>query len=149
MLRTIKLLAVAMIISGVISCNKKDTPPDPNITFTAFLNGASEVPSTASTGSGSSTLTYNQDTKIFTISTSYTGLTGTATASHIHRGAVGTAPASNIIFGFTNVNVSPIVYTSSAITAAQEADLLAGLWYVNVHTVTYPAGEIRGQLVRQ
>jgi CHRD domain-containing protein len=31
---------------------------------------------------------------------------------------------------------------------AQVADLMAGMYYVNIHTDAYPAGEIRGQLVK-
>lgn len=130
------------------TCNF-DVIVSPNITFKATLTGANEVPSNNSTGTGTSTLVFNNDTKIFTISTTYSGLTGTATGAHIHRGAVGTAPANNVIFPFTNVTVSPIVYTSTALTAAQEADLKGGLWYVNVHTLANPGGEIRGQLIQQ
>jgi CHRD domain len=29
---------------------------------------------------------------------------------------------------------------------AQAADLLAGKWYVDIHTLAFPAGEIRGQM---
>ena len=36
---------------------------------------------------------------------------------------------------------------SAAITDDQEADLLAGLWYVNIHTELNQPGEIRGQVV--
>ena len=32
------------------------------------------------------------------------------------------------------------------INVAQMADLLAGRWYVNVHTAAHPGGEIRGQV---
>ena len=32
--------------------------------------------------------------------------------------------------------------------SAQAADLLAGRWYVNIHTVANKAGEIRGQLTK-
>jgi hypothetical protein len=32
------------------------------------------------------------------------------------------------------------------LTDAQAAELMAGLWYVNLHTARYPGGEIRGQL---
>lgn len=150
MLRTIKLMAIALIFSGFASCDKDDdvAPPNPNLTFRATLSGASEVPPNTTTGTGTSTLIFNNDTKIFTITTTYSGLTGPATGAHIHRGAVGTAPASNVIFPFINVTVSPIIYTSAAITAAEEADLKAGLWYVNVHTALNPPGEIRGQLIQ-
>ena len=35
---------------------------------------------------------------------------------------------------------------SSVITAAQAADLQAGLWYINLHTALHGGGEIRGQV---
>lgn len=146
MIRTLKLSVIALIIC-LSSCDKDND--NPNVTFKATLTGTSEVPSNSSSGSGSATLVFNNDTKIFTISTTYAGLSGTATASHIHVGAAGTAPAGNVIFTFASVNVSPIIYTSAAISASQEADLRAGLWYVNIHTAAYPGGEIRGQLLIQ
>ncbi len=37
---------------------------------------------------------------------------------------------------------------SVRLTEAQQADLLAGRWYFNVHTQASPGGEIRGQLQR-
>jgi hypothetical protein len=39
---------------------------------------------------------------------------------------------------------SPIKGTAT-LTAAQSADLLAGKWYVNLHTAANGGGEIRGQ----
>lgn len=117
-------------------------------TFIATLSGANERPTpNASTATGSSTLVFNTDTKIFTITTTYSGLTGTATASHIHKGDA--TVAGPVVFGFSNVTVSPIVYTSVALDATKEADLRAGLFYVNVHTAANPGGEIRGQLIKQ
>jgi CHRD domain len=35
---------------------------------------------------------------------------------------------------------------SAVLTATQAADLLAGKWYVNLHTAINLAGEIRGQV---
>jgi len=32
------------------------------------------------------------------------------------------------------------------VTPEQLADLLAGKWYVNLHTANFPAGEVRGQV---
>lgn len=146
MKRFIQIFAVVALTAMQVSC-KKDNPapaPDPNIVFKATLNGASETPANPSAATGNSTLTFNSTTKIFTVSTTYTGVT--ATAAHIHKGAVGVA--GGVIFGFTNL-ASPITYTSVALDASQEADLMANMYYVNVHSTAYPAGEIRGQLIKQ
>ena len=120
-----------------------------DLLFKATLNAASEVPTNSSTATGTATLTYNKDAKVFSVVVTYTGLT--PTAGHIHKGAVGVS--GGVIYPFTNVGVSPINYTSTttftALTADQEADLLGGLNYANLHTTAYPGGEIRGQLVKQ
>jgi len=119
-----------------------------DVTFKATLNAANERPTpNTSTATGSSTLIFNIDTKIFTVSTSYTGLTGVATASHIHKGDA--TVAGPVIYPFTNVTVSPILFTSAALDASQETDLRAGNNYANVHTALNPGGEIRGQLIKQ
>lgn len=91
------------------------------------------------------TLTFNTDTKIFTVVVEYSGIT--AIAAHIHKGDVGVA--GNVIFGFTAPLDSPINYTSPALDASQEADLNANLYYVNIHSTQFQAGEIRGQLIKQ
>ena len=44
--------------------------------------------------------------------------------------------------------VSPL-QGSATLTDAQAADLMAGRWYVNIHTAANPNGEIRGQLLAQ
>ncbi|MEP7029817.1 MAG: CHRD domain-containing protein, partial [Pseudolabrys sp.] len=36
----------------------------------------------------------------------------------------------------------------ATLTDAQEADMMAGKWYVNVHTANNKGGEIRGQLTK-
>lgn len=138
------LFFTLMVLAGsfLISC-KKDAP-NPNVVFRATINGASEAPPNASTATGSATLTFNKDTKIFTIVVTYSGIT--AASGHVHKAAVGVS--GGVIFGFTNPLSSPINYTSVALTADQEADLNAGLYYVNLHSTAYPAGEIRGQLLK-
>ena len=35
---------------------------------------------------------------------------------------------------------------STTISGTQSADLLAGLWHINIHTTTFSGGEIRGQV---
>jgi hypothetical protein len=39
------------------------------------------------------------------------------------------------------------VIGNAILSAAQEADLLAGLWYLNLHTTSFGGGEIRGQVL--
>ena len=142
-----KLLVIVFIFSGLLSCSKSDSPAaaaNPSVTYTATLSGASEVPANASTATGTATLIFNSTTKIFTITVTYTGVT--ATDGHIHKGAAGVS--GGVIFPFSSLT-SPISYTSVALDATQEADLSANLYYVNIHSAAYPAGEIRGQLIKQ
>ena len=75
---------------------------------------------------------------------SYSGLTGPATMAHIHGPAI---PGTNagVVVPFPTA-ASPNE-GQATLSPAQVADLMAGKWYVNVHTQRYPGGEIRGQLM--
>jgi hypothetical protein len=64
------------------------------------------------------------------------------TSGHIQK-AAGTN--GSVVFPFTAL-ASPISYTSTALTPEQEADLMANLYYVNLHSSTFTAGEIRGSI---
>ncbi len=146
MKRLFAVLAIPIILTAFISCsNDDDDQIDPNVVFTATMTGAQEAPNpNASTETGDATLTFNTVTKIFTITVNHT--IDTPTNGHIHKGAIGVG--GGVIFPFATFT-SPITYTSPALDAAQEADLNANLYYVNIHTAAFPAGEIRGQLIKQ
>jgi len=139
-----RLIILASILIIAVSCDDDDAE-DPDVIFTATINGANAVPTTSSTATGTATLTFNNVTKIFAVVVTYSGVT--ATAAHIHLGAAGTA--GGVEFGFIDPVTSPINFTSGALTATQEADLLANLYYVNIHSSAFPGGEIRGQLIQQ
>jgi hypothetical protein len=140
--KQILLFVLAGVLITVSSCKKSN---DPNVIFKATINGASETPPNSSTATGTATLTYNKDTKIFNIIVNFTGIT--ATISHIHKGAIGVP--GGVIFGFPTPIVSPINYTSAVLDSTQNADLNLNLYYVNIHSAEFPAGEIRGQLIKQ
>jgi len=146
MKRLLGVLMIPIILTVMISCdNDDDEPIDPNVIFTATLTGAQEAPDpTPSTETGNATLTFNTTTKIFTITVTHT--IDAPTNGHVHKGATGVAGPP--VFPFTTFT-SPINFTSAPLTAAQEADLNAELYYVNIHTDAYPPGEIRGQLLKQ
>jgi hypothetical protein len=147
MKKMMNLLALAIMATGIYSCSKDDPAPaaDPTTTFKATLNGASEVPANASTFTGNATLTYNTNTKIFTVTVNHT--VTTPSNGHIHQGAAGIS--GPVIFPFASPWTSPITYTSPALDATQEGILNSNGYYVNIHTAAFPAGEIRGQLIKQ
>lgn len=138
------LLSLLLFSAG---CDKDDPAPSPEVMFTNIaLTGAQEAPNPVTTNaSGTFNGTFNKNTKVLTYTLTYSGIT--PTAMHFHKGAAGTAPPSNVVLPITN-GPSPISGTTPALTAEQETDLLAGNWYVNIHSQANPGGEIRGQLNR-
>jgi hypothetical protein len=114
------------------------------VNLKADLKASSEVPANDSKGTGSVTATYDDASKKLTWKGSYKDLSGPATAAHFHTGetgknggvAVPIAPATSPLEG------------SATLTPEQAADMLAGKWYVNVHTAANKGGEIRGQLTK-
>lgn len=140
------IFTIIFLSFAVISCEKDDpVPVDPNVSFMATLNGASEVPANASAATGMAMATFNSNTKILSVTTTYSGIT--VTNAHIHKAVVGVSGA--VVFPFTSPFTSPIYTVTAALDATQEADLYAHLYYVNLHTAAYPGGEIRGQLIKQ
>lgn len=113
--------------------------------FRATLSSSAEVPSNASTGTGSLEAKLDKSSSVLTYKLSYAGLTGPATMAHFHGPAM---PGSNagVVVPIGTATPSPIS-GQATLTAAQVADLMAGKWYVNVHTAQNPGGEIRGQVL--
>lgn len=119
------------------------------------LTGAEEVPAVTTQATGTFKGTYNMDTKVMNYTITFQGIT--PTAMHFHKGGVGvpgpvTVPinpgTSNDPYSNTNPFNSPIIRSTPPLTAAQEAELLGGEWYVNIHSAQFPDGEIRGQVTR-
>jgi hypothetical protein len=112
----------------------------------ATLDAKSEVPPNASAGTGTADIDYDADTKKLSWKLSYSGLTGPATAAHFHGPA---EPGKNagVAVAIPNATTSP-TEGSATLTDAQAADLMAGKYYVNVHTAANPGGEIRGQVTK-
>ena len=112
----------------------------------ATLNGATEVPPTTSTGTGTADIDYDPATKKLSWKLTYSGLTGPATAAHFHGPA---EPGKNagVKIPIPNATSSP-AEGSATLTDEQAADLEAGKYYVNVHTKDNPTGEIRGQVTK-
>lgn len=107
------------------------------------LDGDQEPMPVDTPASGMGTATFDTDTNLFEWNFTFEDLGSEQTAAHFH------GPATLCVNGPIEVPLpmgSPVV-GSETLDAGQAADLLAGLWYVNVHTVEHPSGEIRGQVV--
>lgn len=142
------------------------------LVFTTTLTGSQEVPPSGSPGIGSALVTLDTVTNILTINVSFAGLVSPTTASHIH---CCTGPGANAIvatavptfpgfplgvttgtylmsFDLTSAstyNPAFIAAHGGTVAGAQAAfiaGLTSGLTYLNIHTVQFPGGEIRGQL---
>ena len=142
------LFSLLAISALTFSCKKDEVVVNPDKIYqvSTTLSGANESPVVVSSATGTTTGTYNQTTKILSVTTTYTGLT--PTVGHIHTQAVPTNAnrTGGVTFGFTAL-ASPIVYTTLIpLTTAQETDLLNGIMYVNIHSAANPGGEIRGNL---
>lgn len=125
-------------------CSKKSSNPpvNPVTNFTISLSGANESSPNASTATGSGTATFNSTSKVFSMNVTFSGIT--AIAAHIHTGLPGVSGPAE----FPLTPSSPISFTAT-LTASQENDLLENKYYVNVHSTTFSAGEIRGQIAKQ
>jgi hypothetical protein len=110
----------------------------------AHLTGAQEVPPNASTAVGQGVFLYDDIANLLVFNITFAGLSSAETAAHIHGPAPSGANAG-ILFGLPTG--SPKVGTWT-VPDMLEAALLAGQTYVNVHSVNFPGGEIRGQITQ-
>jgi len=94
-------------------------------------------------GTFTATLTKSGSTGQLSWRLTFSGLTGNAIAAHIHVGAVGVAGPVRVPLC---TPCSSGVTGTATITAEVLDAIMTGRAYVNVHTPTNPAGEIRDQV---
>lgn len=164
--------ACALIAFGLLGIQAAQAAP---ITYTAILNGANESSPNASPGTGTAVVTLDTTLHTLTVDVNFNGLFGNTTASHIHApttdplsGSAGVATQTPSFVGFplgvTSGSYHMDFDTSQAATwnasyitsnggtplgaeAALDLALQSNKAYYNIHTNTYPGGEIRGFLV--
>lgn len=148
------ILCMASLVLLVQGCSKHKGDGVPNefsnnytYTISASLKGSEEVPANGSTGTGTVTGTYNNNTNTLKYQVNWSGLSGSATLGHFHGPALPGVNANAVINLTLNNNGSSGSASGTVIlTDAQQNDLLAGKWYANIHTINFSAGEIRGQV---
>ncbi len=137
---------------GLSGLNVSLSHPAPTV---LSLTGAEEVPPVANQATGTAMFDYidglNRLAYSIQVKNPLTAtLPLTITAGHIHTGTLGTNGAAlfTLFTGPKVITTTPLSLSGAVIlNATQEAALKAGHLYVNFHSTTYPAGEIRGQIV--
>jgi CHRD domain len=136
--------AIALVVAGAASARSQAT----KIEIGATMVASDEVPAPkgdvgSAGGTFTGTLTKSDSGVVLSWQLSFNNLTGAGTAAHIHIAARGTpgpvvvplcAPCTSGATGTANINAT--------VLEAIQNDRA----YVNVHTKTNPAGEIRGQV---
>ncbi|HYE95264.1 MAG TPA: CHRD domain-containing protein [Rubricoccaceae bacterium] len=117
--------------------------------FRAVLSGANEVPPNGSTASGYA-FGYLDGLQL-TLTGRFRGLQANYTASHIHEGPPGVSgpvvfPLAPTLDGDQRGGRFLPASNTFTLTPTQLSVLLAGNYYVNVHSGAFPPGEIRDQL---
>ena len=102
------------------------------------------VPATQSDAFAEGQFTYDSSTRALQYYVNYDGVAPAKVDLH------GPAGAAEKAASVVNIPLSgsPISGTVN-LTTEQGAQLLAGKMYLDIHSQTYPDGEIRGQIVRQ
>lgn len=147
-------IAIALVTLTLPACNDDDDEEPQNNTqkVSIQLSGAQEVPAINSSGSGSADITYDRASRMISYTVTWTLGTSstTTTGMHFHGAENGSdttsSPVVIPITGFTSANTGTFSGVTRELTDAEINQLYAGKWYLNVHSDTFPAGELRGNI---
>jgi hypothetical protein len=140
-------------------------------TLHATLESYQEVPALSSAASGSFRAKIDKQAGTIQWELAYSDLEGSALQAHIHFGQhsvnggvsvflctnLGNGPAGTLACPSPSANLNGVIVASSilgpagqGLSAGEFDELVAamrrGVTYVNVHSSTWPGGEIRGQI---
>ena len=145
-------LFISLSILFFVSCKSTEELEKENIYFGKALPmaGAQETPAVTTSATGTIDADYNRLTRTLSYRLTFSGLTDSAVAAHIHGlGEVGvTAPVVQTFTPFPRRKEGS--YSGTLLVDGvkiKEEDILAGRYYINIHSKTYAGGEIRGQLI--
>ena len=134
-----------LVTTAVIACASAACPAQ---VWNFSLSGLQEVPANASTGIGTGTVTYDAGTNVLSWIINWQGLSGSPIAMHFHIAPPGTNGSAGVhIMMFDTTSTGAAIGSSAAASPAFVTALLSGNTYINIHTLAFPAGEIRGQVV--
>jgi hypothetical protein len=170
-MKLIKLTALPLLALGslvILNSCESDAEMKKTTDFSKsgiVMSGAKETPAVPSAAIGKLDVFYTRETRTLTYTVTWSGLTDSVLLMHIHGLApegYAAAPVQNIVATsnsiFPQKTSGKYTYSKSGTltgtllvdgTVIKENDLINGQYYLNIHTNTYPNGEIRGQIVFQ
>ena len=133
-------ITVLFLMIGLASCKKED---DANIDGTTSYSGTFTKSSNAviTSASGTATATFDPGTMVLSYELTWSGLGSNVVNMHFHDNG----PVMTEITGFSN-STSGTVSGTVTLSSSQATDLGAGKIYAQIHTVNFPAGEIKATL---
>jgi len=156
-MKWMKLTACVAILFSffIVSCELDDITEDGFFVGSALpMTGAQETPAVATAATGTIDATYSIYTKVVTFTVNWSGLSGLPIMAHVHGTATKGYAAAVVQPMWTAANAvlypASGKYTGSMFVDGvkiKEEHILAGEYYINLHTAANPAGEIRGQLI--
>lgn len=139
----IALSIMPCLVNPVFSHDEEDTL----MPYIALLNGGQEVPPNESESFGVAFMVFNLETDILCYSITFTGFVdGVETAAHFH-GPAAPGESAGIVFTIDQVPSNVKNGCVGPLTKEQANQLCEGLFYINIHSEKFPAGEIRGQVL--
>ena len=98
-----------------------------------------------SAGKGTATHGFDTETKTARLDVEYSGLTGDRRRPRHFHGPAAKGENAGVAVPIRGRSEKP-VQGGGDLTDAQAADLMAGKYYINIHTAAHKDGEIRGQV---
>lgn len=143
-----RLAISSVLMLSFLTLSACDMPPAGanNTKIEADLSSKNEVPPTVVDGAeGEVEVMIDKKDNKLTWKIEYKNLTGAVTKAHFH-GPATISENAGVALPIDGDLASPIK-GEATLTADQMTEVLAGKWYVNLHTAANPDGEIRGQLM--
>jgi hypothetical protein len=133
-----------------IGCDDDDDDMVKQVTYdlSGPANAANERQTNpvVSPGTGTISGTYNESTNVLQYKIDWSGLTANASNMHFHGPATPDESKPVLLPIPYTPGTSGSVSQSVTLPDSTESFLLAGKVYYNIHTPTYPGGEIRGNI---
>jgi len=140
------LLYSAVVLASLLAWSVQAAAQGPSpTTLLARLTGASLVPPTDSTATGTMQVSLDKQSRVLKWTLSTQGLTGPPVGASFHGPAM---PGENAAVAVPLTVGQGNDTGAVTLTPAQVEQVLAERWYVSVVTKAAPEGEIRGQVIQ-